>query len=104
MHLYKAFILVLAHLALSLALPVPSPKYAQQQPLPRPPRLSQLVSQHPPAQESTHPVSSAPRTTNAARATAPPPDVDRRILTGHLASKMGGLALSMHTAVMGIHA
>ncbi|KAJ5383490.1 hypothetical protein N7517_001401 [Penicillium concentricum] len=83
--------------------PVFSLKYAQRQPLSRPrQRLSQPVSQHPPARESTHLVNSAPRTTNAARATARLTNVDRRMMTGRLAERMVGLALSMNTVVMEI--
>ncbi|KAI2685781.1 hypothetical protein CBS147339_5874 [Penicillium roqueforti] len=82
-----------------------SPRHAQQQPLSHPlQRLSQPVSQHPLARESTHPVSSAPRTINAARATALPTNADRQMIGGRLVARTMGLALSTNTAVMGISA
>ncbi|CAI7585679.1 unnamed protein product [Penicillium crustosum] len=89
----------------ALLMPASLPRNAQRRPLSRPRQQpSQPVSQHPPAREYTHPVSSATRTTNAARVTVLLVNVDRRMIIGQPVVRIMGPALLMNTAAMGIPA
>ncbi|KAJ5927294.1 hypothetical protein N7516_009067 [Penicillium verrucosum] len=114
MHLYKVLGLVLARLALSQAAACPTGGCGTADACVLTekcttatfvsPSTTTITTCVPTATCAGHLVSSATRTTNAARATVLLANVDRRMIIGQLVARTMGLALSMNTAAMGIPA